>query len=189
MRLARTAPWLVASGMALLLPISTRAGDATSKVDFNRQIRPILSESCYQCHGPDQQQAQSRPPARPPRRACSESADGTTIVVPGKPDESELLERISTEDPDLRMPPPKSGAPPDCRADWTFQAMDCRGGRVERPLGLSSARYDPGHRTQTPAARPRARSTVHPCRPRPRAARAGAAGRPHAHWSAGSAST
>ena len=42
------------------------------------------------------------------------SADGTTIVVPGKPEESELFARITADDPELRMPPPKSGGAPIC---------------------------------------------------------------------------
>ncbi len=85
------------------------AGDTAGRVDFNRQIRPILSETCYQCHGPDQnkRKAELRLDARD---GLFRSKDGTTIVVPGKPEESELLARISSEDTELRMPPPKHGA-------------------------------------------------------------------------------
>jgi hypothetical protein len=93
----------------LLLPSVVRAADGTPTVDFNRHIRPILSESCYQCHGPDanKRKADLR---LDQREGLFQSVDGTTIVVPGKPDESELFDRITSTDPEVRMPPPKSGA-------------------------------------------------------------------------------
>ena len=83
------------------------------------------------------------------------SADGTTIVVPGKPDESELLDRITADDPELRMPPPKSGGrltPEQIEPD---QALDRRGGRVEGALGLSSARRGRRSDRARPASRGR----------------------------------
>src|SRR5262249_55918707 len=85
-----------------------RAGPEPAAVDFNRDIRPILSESCYQCHGPDRnkRKADLRLDLR---SGLFRSVEGTTIVVPGKPDESELLLRVSAEDEDLRMPPPNAG--------------------------------------------------------------------------------
>ena len=92
----------------LLIPTVTRAGNDPASVDFNRQIRPILSESCYQCHGPDvnKRKADLRLDLRD---GLFQSVSGTTIVAPGNPAESELLARITADDPELRMPPPKSG--------------------------------------------------------------------------------
>ena len=132
-----SAAWLVAGAILLVFPAGGRAGDTAGRVDFNRQIRPILSETCYQCHGPDQnkRKADLRLDLR---EGLFRSADGTTIVVPGKPDESELLSRISSDDADLRMPPPKHG-PAEARANRTDQAMDCGRSGVEGPLGLHSA--------------------------------------------------
>ena len=98
MRMVRSAPWMTASAFALILPAYSRAGDASSTVDFNRQIRPILSESCYQCHGPDQNKRKANL-RLDLREGLFRSADGITIVVPGKPDESELVERITSDDP------------------------------------------------------------------------------------------
>lgn len=109
MRLVNAAAWLVAVAILPLNPVPARAGDAAERVDFNRQIRPILSESCYQCHGPDQNKRKAN--LRLDRReGLFRSADGITVVVPGKPDESELVERVASDDPELRMPPAKSGA-------------------------------------------------------------------------------
>ena len=70
---------------------------------------PILSESCYQCHGPDRNKRKANLRLGSCRDGLFQSAGGTTIVAPGKPDESELLARITSDDPELRMPPPKSG--------------------------------------------------------------------------------
>jgi hypothetical protein len=105
--LRRTRTWLAAT--LVLVPSLGRAAEPVAKVDFNHHIRPILSESCYQCHGPDanKRKAELR---LDQRQGLFRSADGTTIVAPGKPDESELFDRISSTDPDVQMPPPKSGA-------------------------------------------------------------------------------
>jgi hypothetical protein len=93
-----------------VLPAALRAGEAAGRVDFNRQIRPILSESCYQCHGPDRnkRKADLRLDLR---EGLFRTADGTTVVAPSHPEESELYFRITSDDPELRMPPPKSGKP------------------------------------------------------------------------------
>lgn len=71
-------------------------------VDYLRDIKPILSNSCYTCHGPDKEtrEADLRLDVRD---VAIESA-----VVPGDPDASELLARITSEDPDVHMPPPTS---------------------------------------------------------------------------------
>lgn len=80
---------------------------AEPSIDFDRQIRPILSENCFQCHGPAEQ-----------GRAADlrlDTLDGATkkhgdlaAIVPGQPQASELVKRIRSADPDQLMPPPKS---------------------------------------------------------------------------------
>jgi len=76
---------------------------AQSTVEFNRDIRPILSDRCYYCHGPDEktQEADLRLDTR-------EGALQDGAIVPGKPDESELFYRISTDDLADIMPQPKA---------------------------------------------------------------------------------
>ncbi len=108
MRFSSTASWRLAV-LLLLVPASVRAGDP-GRVDFNRQIRPILSESCYQCHGPDhnKRKADLRLDLRD---GLFRSVDGTAVVVPGKLDDSELFVRITTPAVELRMPPRKAGGP------------------------------------------------------------------------------
>jgi mono/diheme cytochrome c family protein len=83
------------------LPATVQADDAA--VDFNRDVRPILSNNCFQCHGPDEKVRKAKLRLDTPEGA-SESA-----IVPGKPDQSPLIQRIATKDADELMPPAKSG--------------------------------------------------------------------------------
>jgi mono/diheme cytochrome c family protein len=77
-------------------------------VDFNRDIRPILSDKCFACHGPDEKERKSG--LRLDREVSAKSArHGHHAIVPGKPDQSHLIDRITNNDSELRMPPPKSG--------------------------------------------------------------------------------
>lgn len=76
--------------------------EMATKVDYDRQIRPILSDKCYHCHGPDAETREAE--MRLDRR------DGIAdyVLVPGKPEESELVRRILSEDESQRMPPADS---------------------------------------------------------------------------------
>ena len=75
-------------------------GVASEPIDFNRDVRPILAEKCFHCHGPDEAARQAD--LRLDRKAAVEESG---VVVPGKPDESPLIQRITATDPDERMPP------------------------------------------------------------------------------------
>lgn len=82
---------------------------ARSAVRFDRDVRPILSDTCFHCHGPD---AEGRPTDMrldTPEGLRADLGDGTHPVVPGRPNESEIWSRIASDDPDLQMPPPDSG--------------------------------------------------------------------------------
>lgn len=103
-------PKMVLIGFVLVLSARTglRAENPPEKIDFGRQIRPILSNVCFQCHGPDE--AARKGDLRLDIKAGFDSApSGSPLIVPHKPDDSELLLRIITEDETLKMPPPKSG--------------------------------------------------------------------------------
>jgi hypothetical protein len=77
-------------------------------VEFNRDIRPILSDTCFQCHGPDK--AKRKADLRLDTEAGAfADLGGSRVLVPGRPDKSELYLRITTEDPKERMPFPGSG--------------------------------------------------------------------------------
>ena len=80
-------------------------GSTASAVDvrFDRDIRPILAEHCLECHGPDAGSRQAD------LRLDTDEGAKAGAVVPGRPDESELLRRIVATDPDVRMPPTSKG--------------------------------------------------------------------------------
>ena len=80
--------------------------EAGAAVDFNREIRPILSGYCFKCHGPDEEtrEADLRLDVRDDALLAAES--GAFAIVPGDPESSELLARVSTHDEDDVMPPP-----------------------------------------------------------------------------------
>ncbi|MFT5109061.1 MAG: hypothetical protein ACI9UA_004707, partial [Pseudoalteromonas tetraodonis] len=79
---------------------------ALPPVEFNRDIRPILSDRCYYCHGPDEETQKAD--LRLDTRA---GAIKGGAIVPGKPDESELFYRVTTDDEDDMMPQPKAKKP------------------------------------------------------------------------------
>jgi hypothetical protein len=76
---------------------------------FDRDIRPILADNCYPCHGPDENKRKAKLRLDRSEEATKPLPDGETAIVPGRPQESKLVERISAKDPDDVMPPAKSG--------------------------------------------------------------------------------
>src|SRR5262249_15185358 len=79
------------------------AGD---DVRFNRDVRPLLADTCFRCHGPGQKKAGLRLDRR--EEATRPARSGETPIVPGKPDESEAVRRIFAAEADQVMPPPST---------------------------------------------------------------------------------
>ena len=81
---------------------------ARAAVDFNRDVRPLLSDNCFACHGPDigKRKAELRLDER--AGALAPAKSGKAAIVPGKPDESEMVKRLFATDPDDLMPPEES---------------------------------------------------------------------------------
>ena len=77
-------------------------------LSFNHDVRPILSRYCFACHGPDSEDRQAGLRLDIRRNAIQELESGMRAIVPGKPEESELVARILDSDPDVIMPPPES---------------------------------------------------------------------------------
>jgi hypothetical protein len=84
------------------------ASGADQTVSFNRDIRPILAKNCFACHGPDQgaRKAELRLDTA---EGATADLGGRRALVPGEADESELVSRIESDDPETVMPPPDSG--------------------------------------------------------------------------------
>jgi mono/diheme cytochrome c family protein len=100
----RYAPVLIALPFAFAITTITAAAD---KVDFNRDIRQLLSNNCFRCHGPDEKERKGGSDGLRLDTAAGATTDlgGHAAIVPGKPEASELIKRITSTDPDLVMPP------------------------------------------------------------------------------------
>jgi hypothetical protein len=94
--------------IALSFAVCPIGASAADRIDFARDIRPILSDACFQCHGPDetQRKADLRLDTRP---GIFGNRDSGVPVVAGKPEDSEAWLRITADDPKMLMPPLKSG--------------------------------------------------------------------------------
>lgn len=87
---------------AILGNAQSKSAELQKSVSFNRDIRPILSNNCYSCHGPDKSTRKAK------LRIDNQKDAHEETIVPGKPEESEFYYRISTDDEDDMMPHPDS---------------------------------------------------------------------------------
>jgi len=107
-----------------LVPMLASAARAEAPIDFNRDVRPILSNNCFQCHGPDDASRKAK--------LRLDTADGIgTVIVRGKPDESDLLQRVLLTEGKV-MPPKKTGkvvtkAEADTLRKWIAQGAPFAG--------------------------------------------------------------
>ncbi len=88
-------------GVAMCVAPPSRA----ASVDFNRDVKPILAENCFVCHGPDEGSRKANLRLDRAAAAMSETESGAQAIVPGDPDASELIARINSSDEETRMPP------------------------------------------------------------------------------------
>lgn len=89
----------------LIVPCTVIGQDRIADdISFNRDVRPILSDKCFQCHGPDES-------SREVDLRFDQRDSAMNAVEPGNADDSEMIARISDDDPDYRMPPPDSHKP------------------------------------------------------------------------------
>ena len=108
------------------------AAESANKVDFNRDVRPILSDTCFNCHGPDVANVKSNLRLDVRDLALKPAKSGAVAIVPGEPDESELIKRILTSDQDDVMPPTKlhkalSTAQKETLRTWIAQGAPYQG--------------------------------------------------------------
>lgn len=92
----------------VLAILGSRAFAAEPSIQFNRDVRPILTEYCFSCHGPDAKHAEGNLRLDLRESATKPDKFGNVTIAPGKPDESELIVRILSTDKDEMMPPPKT---------------------------------------------------------------------------------
>lgn len=109
------------AGLLLLASCGIAAADGTAPVEFSRDVRPILSKYCYQCHGPDDKARKAELRLDIAEGATRELPSGNRAIVPGKPDDSELLLRLTTDDKNAVMPPPSLGKKPSAAEVGTLR--------------------------------------------------------------------
>jgi mono/diheme cytochrome c family protein len=126
--------------LVLLTSLTTlHAAPLPAKVVFNAHIRSILSNQCFACHGPDDKHRDADL-RLDTREGALADLGGYAAVVPGKPDESELMKRIINHDSNEVMPPPKSKKPPLGERDvallrrWIEQGAEYEGHWAFLPL-------------------------------------------------------
>jgi hypothetical protein len=124
--------------LCLLLPLAAPA----APVSFNRDIRPLMSNTCFHCHGPDASHRKAKLRLDVREEALLPGKSGALPIVPGKPDESEILKRIFSTDDDELMPPPEEHKPFTPEQKETFRRWVAEG-----------AVYEP-HWAYTPVIRP-----------------------------------
>ena len=109
--ISRLSFFCAASAMMLFASTTLGAAEAqpaASPVDFSRDIRPLLSDRCFHCHGPDEKDRKGGFRLDQKKSAFGEAESGEHPIVAGKPEASELVRRITADDPDERMPPAES---------------------------------------------------------------------------------
>ncbi len=91
----------------LIVAVSAATGSEPARLEFNRDIRPILSENCFHCHGQDANRREGKL-RLDDRDHATRNRDGRFVIAPGKPEDSELIIRLLSQDQDEQMPPPSS---------------------------------------------------------------------------------
>src|SRR5437660_1166956 len=99
--------WLCAIAGAGLMSLAA-AQTGKGQLEFDRDVRPIISENCFKCHGPDSGARMAGLRLDTPEGATQKLASGKIPIVPGNEGQSELVARIAAKD-SRQMPPPASG--------------------------------------------------------------------------------
>lgn len=97
---------ILANSRILLFFFCLAIGAHADDPSFSRDVRPILSDMCFKCHGPDEKGRKGELLLSELDGALKGGKSGAAAIVPGKPSQSEIIKRLHSEDPDEQMPPP-----------------------------------------------------------------------------------
>ena len=125
--------WL---SVCLAVSLPAVAFSLDESVDFNRDIRPILSDTCFKCHGPDEAEREVG------LRLDSQNGfkNAAALIAPGDPENSEFLRRIQSDDQDELMPPPDSGKKLTQRQKELLSSWIQQGAKFEKHWSFSAAK-------------------------------------------------
>ncbi len=104
---------LICLSLCLWITAGVSAAEPQRTIDFNREVRPILSNGCYKCHGPDEKERKGGTDGLRLDTLAGATVDlsGQQAIKPGQPEESLLIKRVTSADPDEVMPPRGHGKP------------------------------------------------------------------------------
>src|SRR5260370_11118187 len=122
------------SALTILAATAAGAHAQSGTVEFNRDVRPILSNHCFVCHGPDNNLRKAK------LRLDVEKNALAKVLVPGKPAESELFQRVISADPDERMPPDKHNKPLSKGQIEVLRRWIEQGAKYEKHWSLNAAK-------------------------------------------------
>lgn len=141
------------AGLGLLCLVLTgcnrdNAGSGDTALSYNWEVRPVISDKCFACHGPDAeggQKAGLRLDLFDTATAELAESPGKRAIVPGNPEASELVRRINSTDPDVMMPPPDSNKTLSSDEKQLLSTWIAQGARYERHWA-----YEPVRRSAVP---------------------------------------
>lgn len=106
----RRCPALPIAALLVILLVRGASGDESAPPSFNTDVRPILAAKCFACHGPDEDSREAGL-RLDTFEGASEDLGGYQAIAAGDAEASELILRVSSDDPDMLMPPPEGGQP------------------------------------------------------------------------------
>ena len=127
-------PILMVFAVVCLCASTSLAGE----VSFTRDVRPILAENCFKCHGHDAQQRKAKLRLDLPDAKTTPAKSGAIPIVAGKPNDSELVKRITAANPDDRMPPASSNKHLTPRNIETLKEWIAQGAKYETHWAFTS---------------------------------------------------
>ena len=117
-----------------------------AKIEFNRDLRPILSDTCFHCHGPDKNARKAGLRLDIREEALKPAESGEIPIVPGQPEKSEVARRVLTDDKDDLMPPVKAHKPLTARQKEIFRQWIAQGAVYQKHWS-----YEPPVKAAIPA--------------------------------------
>jgi hypothetical protein len=142
---------MVCRTLSLVLILTASSPLAAQSLEFNRDVRPILSNNCFLCHGPDKAARKGDLRLDVENDVYEDRGDGVRIIVPGNPAESALYQRMITHEPAKRMPPAKSNKTVTAKEIETVKKWIEQGGKYQKHWSF----IPPQHLKLPPVKNPR----------------------------------